>query len=92
MITTTLMNFNIPNQVKNDFHMVCKVNQTSMTSELVRFINKYISEEVQKFKQIKVDRKEINEFERRLSSVPLIQQPHNQQSTWGSEPRWEDSH
>ena len=75
MTNTTLMNFNIPNQIKHDFHTVCKFNQTSMTSELVRFINKYISEESTRLKQYQISSRELNELkQRKLTKTPVINQ------------------
>jgi len=50
-MNTTLITLNVPNKIKDDFYTVCKVNQSSMTSEIVRFMNHFISEEVEKFKQ-----------------------------------------
>jgi hypothetical protein len=76
MTNTTLMNFNIPNQIKQDFHTVCKFNQTSMTSELVRFINNYISQENTRLKQYQVSSKELNELKQRKFNrqPPVINQ------------------
>ena len=85
MTNTTLMNFNIPNQIKHDFHTVCKFNQTSMTSELVRFINKYISEESTRLKQYQVSSRELNELkQRKLSSKTPVHQQYRpmKQETW----------
>ena len=85
MTNTTLMNFNIPNQIKDDFHTVCKFNQTSMTSELVRFINNYISSENTRFKSYQMTSKELNELkQRKLTTQPPIPQPQRsfKQKTW----------
>ena len=85
MTNTTLMNFNIPNQIKDDFHTVCKFNQTSMTSELVRFINNYISSENTRFKSYQMTSKELNELkQRKLTTQPPIPQPQRsfKQNTW----------
>ncbi len=85
MTNTTLMNFNIPDQIKQDFHTVCKFNQTSMTSELVRFINNYISQENTRLKQYQVSSKELNELKQRKFNrqppIPQPQRPFNQK-TW----------
>ena len=43
-----LINFRVPNQTKNDFLNVCKLNCTTMTGELVRFMKNYILEESQR--------------------------------------------
>jgi hypothetical protein len=85
MTNTTLMNFNIPNQIKDDFHTVCKFNQTSMTSELVRFINNYISSENTRFKSYQMTSKELNELkQRKLTTQPPTPQPQRsfKQNTW----------
>jgi len=85
MTNTTLMNFNIPNQIKDDFHTVCKFNQTSMTSEIVRFINTYISQEGSRLKQYQQTSNEINELkQRKLTTQPPIPQPQRsfEQKTW----------
>lgn len=39
---TTLLNFRVTDQVKDDFMTTCKLNCTSMTSEIVMFMNQYI--------------------------------------------------
>ena len=51
MTNTTMMTMNIPNQIKDDFKTVCTFNQSTMTSEVVRFINNYISQESSRLKQ-----------------------------------------
>ena len=85
MTNTTLMNFNIPNQIKDDFHTVCKFNQSTMTSEIVRFINTYISQEGIRLKQYQQTSNEINELkQRKLTTKPPIPQPQRSfnQKTW----------
>lgn len=93
MNTTTLITLNVPNKIKDDFYTVCKVNQSSMTSEIVRFMNNFISDEVERFKQNSVNTQEINEFKQRISSVPPKHQPHNQQRGWFTrkEQPWEET-
>ena len=70
MTNTTLMNFNIPNQIKDDFKTVCTFNQSNMTSEIVRFINNYISQESIRLKQYQVSSKELNELKQRKLTPP----------------------
>ena len=85
MTNTTLMNFNIPNQIKDDFKTVCTFNQSTMTSELVRFINNYISSENTRFKSYHMTSKELNELkQRKLTTQPPIPQPQRsfKQKTW----------
>ena len=85
MTNTTLMNFNIPNQIKDDFHTVCKFNQSTMTSEIVRFINTYISQEGSRLKQYQQTSNEINELkQRKLTTQPPIPQSQRsfKQNTW----------
>jgi len=69
-MNTTLMNFNVPTNVKDDFQTVCRLNCTSMTSELVRFINTFISTENKRFKSYKIESKEINELKRKKLDKP----------------------
>jgi len=85
MTNTTLMNFNIPNQIKDDFKTVCTFNQSTMTSEIVRFINTYISQEGSRLKQYQQTSNEINELrQRKLTTQPPIPQPQRSfnQKTW----------
>ena len=85
MTNTTLMNFNIPNQIKDDFKTVCTFNQSTMTSEIVRFINTYISQEGSRLKQYQQTSNEINELrQRKLTTQPPIPQPQRsfKQNTW----------
>jgi hypothetical protein len=85
MTNTTLMNFNIPNQIKDDFKTVCTFNQSTMTSEIVRFINSYISQEGIRLKQYQQTSNEINELkQRKLTTKPPIPQSQRsfKQNTW----------
>jgi hypothetical protein len=76
MTNTTMMTMNIPNQIKDDFKTVCTFNQSTMTSEIVRFINTYISQEGNRLKQYQQTSNEINELkQRKLTTKPPIQQP-----------------
>jgi len=79
-MNTTLMNFNVPTKIKNDFQTVCRLNCTTMTSELVRFINTFISTENKRFKSYHVESKEINELKRTKLDKPKVYS------------RWEDSY
>jgi hypothetical protein len=88
MTNTTMMTMNIPNQIKDDFKTVCTFNQSTMTSEIVRFINTYISQEGSRLKQYQQTSKEINELkQRKLTTQTPIPQLHR---TF-KETRWEDS-
>jgi len=62
MNNTTLLNLRVSNQVKDDFMTICKLNRTSMTGEIVRFINEYISTEIRRFKEYQNDSLEINQL------------------------------
>lgn len=42
---TTLLNLRIPTTVKNEFHHLCRNKSTYMTTEIMRFIHRYIHEE-----------------------------------------------
>lgn len=70
MTNTTMMTMNIPNQIKDDFKTVCTFNQSTMTSEIVRFINNYISQESTRLKQYQVSSKELNELKHRKLTTP----------------------
>ena len=73
MTNTTMMTMNIPNQIKDDFKTVCTFNQSTMTSEIVRFINTYISQEGNRLKQYQQTSNEINELkQRKLTTKPPI--------------------
>ena len=85
MTNTTMMTMNIPNQIKDDFKTVCTFNQSTMTSEIVRFINTYISQEGNRLKQYQQTSNEINELkQRKLTTKPPIPQPQRSfnQKTW----------
>ena len=85
MTNTTMMTMNIPNQIKDDFKTVCTFNQSTMTSEIVRFINTYISQEGSRLKQYQQTSNEINELkQRKLTTKPPIPQPQKSfnQKTW----------
>jgi|APSaa5957512535_1039671.scaffolds.fasta_scaffold89511_3 hypothetical protein len=85
MTNTTMMTMNIPNQIKDDFKTVCTFNQSTMTSEIVRFINTYISQEGSRLKQYQQTSNEINELkQRKLTTKPPIPQPQRSfnQKTW----------
>ena len=40
-----LMNFRIPKQLKDQFQQTCRSNQSFMTSELVRLVTHYLTED-----------------------------------------------
>ena len=85
MTNTTMMTMNIPNQIKDDFKTVCTFNQSTMTSEIVRFINTYISQEGSRLKQYQQTSNEINELkQRKLTTKPPIPQSQRsfKQNTW----------
>ena len=82
---STLTTFKIPNQIKNDFHTICKLKQSSMTGEIVRLVTNYISQESNKFKQYQISSKELQELkQRKLTTQPPIPQPQRpfSQKTW----------
>ena len=95
-MNTTLLNFRVTDQVKDDFMATCKLNCTSMTSEIVRFMNQYISGESKRFKQYQIESKEINNLKRERLNQPiyethgnLIKDPVTQ--TWVDKNTWESS-
>ena len=85
MTNTTLMNFNIPNQIKHDFHTICRLKQSSMTGEIVRLVTNYISQENTKLKQYQISSRELNELkQRKLSTKPPVHQQYRpmKQDNW----------
>jgi hypothetical protein len=89
MTNTTLMNFNIPNQIKNDFKTVCTFNQSTMTSEIVRFINSYITSESVRLKSYQVSSKELNELKQRKLTPTTRFHPQPRTTTQNT---WETSY
>jgi len=72
----------------------CKLNCTTMTSEIVKFMSKYISDESQRFKQYQIESREINNLKRERLNQPiyethgnLIKDPVTQ--TWVDKNIWE---
>ena len=51
---STLTTFKIPNQIKHDFHTICRLKQSSMTGEIVRLVTNYISQENTNMKQYQI--------------------------------------
>jgi len=43
-LETNIMNFRVPNELKDPFHGTCKSLRTTMTAELNRMIRKFIIE------------------------------------------------
>ncbi|CAC9538247.1 hypothetical protein [uncultured Gammaproteobacteria bacterium] len=70
-MNTTLLNFRVTNQVKDDFMTICKLNCTSMTSEIVRFMNRYISDESKRFKSYQIESMEINNLKKQRLNQPI---------------------
>ena len=87
--TSTLTSFKIPNQIKDDFHTVCKLNQSSMTSEIVRLVTHFISSENTRLKSYQLTSKEINELKQRKLTPPT--HFHSQPRTMKQE-IWESSY
>jgi hypothetical protein len=48
-----------------------------MTSEIVRFMNQYISDENKRFKSYQIDSKEINDLKRRKLNQPVYERHGN---------------
>ncbi|MBT6402406.1 hypothetical protein HOK09_03010 [Candidatus Woesearchaeota archaeon] len=94
---TTLLNFRVTSQVKEDFMTTCRLNCTSMTSEIVRFMNQYISNESKRFKSYQMESKEINDLKKRRlkqsiheTHRDLVKDPLTQ--TWVNKSIWESSY
>jgi hypothetical protein len=66
-----------------------------MTSEIVRFMNKYISDESKRFKTYQIESKEINDLKRQKLNQPtyethgnMIKDPNTH--TWIKKDEWEN--
>ena len=66
MENTTLINMNIPVDIKEGFKKVCRLKNSNMTIVLTDFMNRYIVEEG---KRIKEDLMKIRETEKMMSSI-----------------------
>jgi hypothetical protein len=84
---STLTTFKIPNQIKNDFHTICQLKQSSMTGEIVRLVTNYISQESNKFKTYQLTSQELNELKQKKLSKPMSHPSINRLRRT----RWEDS-
>ena len=96
-MNTTLLNFRVIDQVKDDFMTTCKLNCTSMTSEIVRFMNQYISDESQRFKTYQIESKEINNLKKKRLNQPIYETHGNMikdpvTQTWVDKNTWENSY
>ena len=47
-----LVNFRVPNQIKSSFDTVCRINGSTITSELLRMMHTYIRDETPKIEQM----------------------------------------
>ena len=68
------MNFRLPEDLKDEFYLICKRKHTYMTSELVRFIIRFVREEVS------------NEYDLQ-DKLKKLERPTSKESklnTWGS--------
>ena len=66
MENTTLINMNIPVDIKEGFKKVCRLKNSNMTIVLTDFMNRYIVEEGQKIKE---DLRKIKETEEMMNSI-----------------------
>jgi uncharacterized protein YpmS len=72
--TTTLMNFRIPNDLKNDFNIICKIKHTAMTAELLKLIKMFIKDEISEEMKYKLS----------IEDLRKIDKPEAQYKKWGS--------
>jgi len=96
-MNTKPLNFRVTDQLKDDFMTTCKLNCTTMTSEIVKFMSKYISDESQRFKQYQIESREINNLKRQKLNQTvyethgdMIKDPTTQ--TWVNKNTWETSY
>ena len=66
MENTTLINMNIPVDIKEGFKKICRLKNSNMTTVLTDYMNRYIVEEG---KRIKEDLKKIKETENMMNSI-----------------------
>ena len=66
MENTTLINMNIPVDIKEGFKKVCRLKNSNMTIVLTDFMNRYIVEEGQKIKE---DLMKIKETEEMMNKI-----------------------
>ena len=83
---TTLMNFRAPNEIKEEFNYICRMTSTTMTSEIVRFMMRFITEGNKKIKQHNIESQLISPNIERQGN--LIKDPLT--STWVSIENWND--
>ena len=74
-MNTTLLNLRVSNQVKDDFQTVCKLNSTTMTGEIVRFMSQFITDEIKRFKDYQNDSKEIEHLKKKRVTNNIKQTP-----------------
>jgi len=59
------LNIRVPIDIKNDFHTICQINRSTITSEFVRFMKAFISDENKRFQTYQVESQQINELKRK---------------------------
>lgn len=59
-MNTTLLNFRAPDEIKDDFMRVCRLNCTTMTSEFVKFMLEFISEGNERIQNYKSESRNLN--------------------------------
>ena len=59
-MNTTLLNFRAPDRIKDDFMEVCKLNCTTMTSELVKSMLEFISEGNERIRSYETESNKLN--------------------------------
>jgi hypothetical protein len=68
MENTTLINMNIPVDIKEGFKKVCRLKNSNMTIVLTDFMNRYIVEEGQKIKEDLMKIKETEEMMNKITN------------------------
>ena len=43
---SVLMNVRVPEELKDHFQMICRENHTYMTTEIIRFIKRFVNDEI----------------------------------------------
>ena len=43
---SVLMNVRVPEELKDNFQLICRENHTYMTTEIIRFIKRFVNDEI----------------------------------------------
>jgi hypothetical protein len=46
------MNVRVPEELKDDFQIICRENHTYMTTEIIRFIKRFVNDEIENLPEL----------------------------------------